>query len=54
VHNRIDAMADFSREAKKVQSELVYVEDCDELLKEALYLLKSLVHNYQRTVIELI
>lgn len=47
IHNRVDAVADFSREAKKVQSELIYVEDGDELLKEAFYLLKSLVSNYQ-------
>jgi hypothetical protein len=54
IHTRIDAVADFSSEAKKVQSELIYIEDSDELLKEAFYLLKSLVGNYQRTVLALV
>ena len=49
---KVDTVREFSQDLKRVSNDLVFVEKADELLKEAVLVLKKCDQSYQTTVIE--
>lgn len=50
---KINTLADFQSERKKMQSDLIYIDNREDTLKEALFLLKNCIGNVPDTVVAL-